>query len=166
MKAWFAKLKISLSLDSRRPLPPALRQEIDRSEELRRFAEASACLDRALKDSSPNLETPHSLHNSIMRAVREAQRPLAVRHRWAVRRWLPAPVLALGVVLGAWWLMHRPTAPRAQPVSLAAAASALDLSEQITQTMPVEVVAPLSDEWDRLNRDVTNTAEFLLASLP
>jgi hypothetical protein len=49
---------------------------------------------------------------------------------------------------------------------LATANNALELSEQITQTMPAAVMAPLSDEWQGLNRDLQNTAQFLLASLP
>jgi hypothetical protein len=32
--------------------------------------------------------------------------------------------------------------------------------------MPSQMVAPLSEEWERLNGDLDRTQEFLLASLP
>jgi hypothetical protein len=36
----------------------------------------------------------------------------------------------------------------------------------MTRAMSAAVVAPLSDELDRLNRDLDHTAQFLLANLP
>ena len=40
------------------------------------------------------------------------------------------------------------------------------MGDQMVRTMPSAVVAPLSDELERLNRDLDKTAKFLLASLP
>jgi hypothetical protein len=80
------------------------------------------------------------------------------------RRWLAASALVLALCFGVWRLANRPAG--AGQVPLAAAGTALDFSEQVAQDMPARVVAPLSDEWQRVNQDLENTAEFLLASLP
>ena len=50
--------------------------------------------------------------------------------------------------------------------SLAAAQSALEMGGQMARAMPAAMVSPLTDELNRVNRDLTNTANFLLASLP
>jgi hypothetical protein len=55
---------------------------------------------------------------------------------------------------------------RADAQPLAPAVAALDLSEEMARTMPDAVMAPLSDEWQRLGRDLDRTTQFLLASLP
>jgi hypothetical protein len=99
-----------------------------------------------------------------MRAVRNADNsarpePIPVRLRW-----LAASALVLALCFGAWRLANRSAGAGQTP--LAAAGTALDLSEQVAQDMPARVVAPLADEWQRVNQDLKNTAEFLLASLP
>jgi len=99
--------------------------------------------------------------------VRAANRPAAAPRQPSVLRWVPVPVFAVMLVLVAVWVLQSPVrtpVQNAQP--LAAAASALQLGDQMVRTMPTVVVAPLSDELERLNRDLDKTAQFLLASLP
>jgi hypothetical protein len=40
------------------------------------------------------------------------------------------------------------------------------MSEQMPDTMPTLVMAPLSDEWARVDRAVQDTTQVLLASFP
>ena len=124
-------------------------------------------LDRALKQTVPRPETPPSLHRSIMQAVRAANRPAPAPRELAVLRWLPVPALAVLVLLAVWWVARGPVKPPVHDTqSLAAATTALDLGGQMAQAVPSAVVTPLSNELERLNRDLNNTAQFLLASLP
>ena len=82
-------------------------------------------------------------------------------------RWATVPALAAIALLGVWWALHTPVRPSAPDTpSLAAATSAFELSGQLARTVPAAVVAPLSGELERLNLDLANTAQFLLASLP
>jgi len=102
-----------------------------------------------------------------MRALRTANRPTATRQGLAFPRWVAAPVVAALALAAVWQMPRGPARPPAQGTrSLAAAATALEMSSQLAQTVPSAVVAPLSDELERLNRDLDNTAEFILASLP
>jgi len=165
MNAWFAKFRISAALDGAKPLSASLRRRIAASEDLGRFAALCAALDRALKQSPPEPGAPPSLHSSILAAVRAAARP-----GLAALRWAPAAGLGLCLALilaGAWWPRHRPAQPPG-PIAqaLAAPSAALDLGGQMTRAMPAAVLAPLSEELDRLNRDLDHTAQFLLANLP
>jgi len=135
---------------------------------LRDFDHELAALDRALKRTVPTPHAPPSLHGSIMRAVRSAHRPAAdPRNEWAFLRWLPVPV-AVVITLAA--ILHqarepvRPPAKSTQP--LAVATTALQVGGEMARAVPSAVVAPLTDELQKLNQDLNNTAEFLLASLP
>jgi hypothetical protein len=102
-----------------------------------------------------------------MQAVRAASRPAAAQREPAVPRWLTVPAFAVVVLLVAWWALHSPVRQPTQPTqSLAAATTALQMGDQMVRAMPSAVVAPLSDELERLTRDLDNTAQFLLASLP
>ena len=102
-----------------------------------------------------------------MQAVREAERPEAAPAGLAFLRWVAAPVVAALALAAVWLALRGPVAPPAQGTqSLAAATTALEMSGQLAQTVPSAVVAPLSDELARLNRDLDNTAQFILASLP
>jgi len=162
VKSWLAKYRISASLDARRPLPPSLRRQIETRPDLSRFSACLARLDRALACRPANPGPSPFLHRSIMRAVEAAgPAPAPPRLRPALR-WLPAPALAV-LVLSAIWLW-RDRSPQPQPIESAAAV--LAMGESVAQSAPSTVVAPLSDEWRRLNRDVDRTAQFLLASLP
>ena len=167
MKLWLTKARISAALDAGKKPSAWLRQRVSGSDELRGFEQEMTALDRALKQSVPRPETPPSLHRSIMQAVQATERPAATRPELTVLRWLPAPALAVFVLLAVWLAPRRPVPPLVQDMqSLSAATTALDIGGQMARAVPSAVVAPLSDELERLNRDLNNTAQFLLASLP
>jgi hypothetical protein len=167
MKSWMAKLRISMALDSDQPPAAWMRRKPSASAELRGIEEEMVALDRGLKETAPRAEAPASLHQSIMQAVRAANRPVAAPRQPSVLRWVPVPVFAVLLVLVVVWVLQSPVRPPVQTAQpLAAATTALHLGNQVVRTMPTAVVAPLSDELDRLNRDLDKTAQFLLASLP
>ena len=124
-------------------------------------------LDHALKQDVPEAEAPAFLHSSIMAAVRRAERSAAEPRGLALLRWARVPAFVLVALLGLWWALRSPVQP-AQPdtQSLAAATTALEVSGEMARAVPTAVVAPLSEELERLNLDLNNTARFLLASLP
>jgi hypothetical protein len=167
MKLWFTRLRISTALDAGYKLSASLRRNINRSAQLLSFEEEMTALDRALKQTRPKPQAPSGLHRSIMQAVRVAENPAAAPRGLAVLRWVAAPVVTLLALAVGWHALHDPVRPPAQDTqSLAAATTVLEMSGQLAQTVPSAVVAPLSDELERLNRDLNNTAQFLLASLP
>ena len=93
------------------------------------------------------------------------------QHKHSILRWLPAPALVALTVLGVWYALHQPVPATVQtPVpntqSLAATATALEMSDLVVRDIPSAVLRPLSEEWARVNLDMDNTAQFLLASLP
>jgi hypothetical protein len=84
-------------------------------------------------------------------------------------RWAPASTLAGLLILSVLWLNHRPPAPttpalNANPQSLTQ--DVLEVGEQMASTMPDALLAPLSEELQRLNRDLDQTGQFFLTSLP
>ncbi len=91
MKVWFTKAKISSALDAGQQPSAWLRRSISGSDELRGFERELTTLDRALKQTVPRLETPPSLHGSIMRAVRAAHHAAPAQRAPSVLRWLPVP---------------------------------------------------------------------------
>ena len=171
MKTWLARWKISTALDDRKPLPPAVERAVAESEELRRFADNSADLDRALKKSQPEPETSTTLHAAIMRAVRSAEPARTFDWQKIWPRLIPAAGLTLLVVLGIFGASHfsrEPTAvspPLGRP-SLADASSALETGGRLVREMPDAALSPLNEEMRRLDRDLSNVQKFLLASLP
>ena len=167
MKSWIARLRISAALDADQPPSAWLRRRLNASGEPCGIEQEMMALDRALKETAPRAEAPASLHRSIMQAVRAANCPAAAQRQPNVLRWVPVPVFAAMVLLLVLWVLQSPVRTpvrNAQP--LAAATSALKLGDQMVRSMPSAMVAPLSDELDRLNRDLDKTAQFLLASLP
>jgi hypothetical protein len=168
MKAWFAKLKISAALDNGQGPAADETPKKSVSAERRGFEQDMAALDRALKQTVPKPDTPPSLHSSIMRAVRVAERPAAETGReLTLLRWLPASVVAVLVVMVAWYVARGPARlPMQDAQSLAVATTALEMGGQVAQAVPSAVVTPLSDELEKVNRDLNSTAQFLLASLP
>ena len=168
MKAWFAKIRISAALDGGRRPAAWSRRETDPSDELRGFEQEMTELDHALKQTAPKPHAPPSLHGSIMRAVRAVERPAAnARRELAFLRWLPVPVAALLALMVVW---HAARGPARLPVQdaqpLAVATTALQVSGEMARAVPSAVVSPLADELKKLNLDLDNTAQFLLASLP
>ena len=167
MKLWFKTLRISTGLDADEGHCHSPTRAIDSTEELRGFEAEIMALDEALRRSPPRPEAPVGLHHSIMRAVRRGGCPATGPRGLAFLRWAVVPVvgaLALAVV---WSVLRGPApAPARGSPPLAAAGTALEMGGQLAQTVPSAVVAPLSDELERLNQDLTNTAQFILASLP
>jgi hypothetical protein len=104
---------------------------------------------------------------SAIQAANQREALVAVR-RAVLPRWLPAPAFALLVLLllGIWWSTHETSTPSAQPNLLASAASALDAAPQVTRDLPAQALSPLNEEWNHLDRDLNNTADFLLTSIP
>ena len=167
MKLWFAKARISAALDAGERPSAGLRWRVSNSEELRGFEQDMMALDRALRQPAPKPEVPASLHRSIMQAVQAADRPVRAGRQLLWLRWAPVPALAAIVLLAVWWVLHSPVRqPAPDTQSLAAATAALEMSGQLARAVPSAMVAPLSGELERLNRDLDKTAQFLLASLP
>jgi len=124
-------------------------------------------LDHALKASVPKVQAPPALHGEIMRAVRATEQSAAVPQGVSLLRWWPAPVLVAAALFVVWQAQRTPVRLPAQDAqSLAEATSALEMGGEMARSAPSAVVALLSDELDRLNRDLDKTAQFLLASLP
>jgi hypothetical protein len=161
MKSWLAKFRISAALDAGKPLPESLRRKIAADPELERFARRTEALGRALR--SVPLPDP-SLHDSIMRSVRNAARREQPRRSLAPS-WLPAAAAAAALTIACVWAtFHRPTPPSRE--SLDGAVMVFEESEQMLNTMPKMVMAPMYDEWARVDQDVQDTTHVLLASFP
>jgi hypothetical protein len=124
----------------------------------------NALLDQALSGSIPDSEMPPALHASIMQAVRLAGPPEPRVGKQAIPRWLLVPAVALLVcVVLTWQFSSRPTTTGS---ALEHAGVALATSREMARTVPVTALAPLTQEWQRLNQDLDNTTQFLLAALP
>jgi hypothetical protein len=138
------------------------------SDELSGFEKEMAELDRALKQTVPKPHAPPSLHSSIMRAVRAVERPGAgARGELTFLRWLPVPVVAALALMVVWHAARGPVRLPAQHTKqLSVATTALQVGGEMARAMPSAVVNPLADELKNINRDLDNTAQFLLASLP
>jgi hypothetical protein len=160
MKSWFSKYKISAALDADKPMPESLRQTISADPELQRFARQADALGRALRNSPPPAP---ALHDPIMRAVRASRREQVRRAPVASWRMASSALAALALV-GLWVAFHHPAPARGQ--SLDTPAMVLDLSEAMPCAMPSVLMAPLSNEWVQVDRDIQNTTQVLLASLP
>ena len=171
MKSWSTKLRIFFALDSDKPLPPGLRKRVNRNDGPGGIVESSDKLHRALHAARPKTDAPPFLHKSIMRAI-ETSRPVE-DSRPAILRWLPVPAMALAglLILGLVWFFLRPTPPKAKvgspsPQTLTQATLVLESGENMAVTMPDALLTPLSEELQRLNRDLDRTGQLLLASLP
>jgi hypothetical protein len=161
MKSWLTKFRLSAALDADQPMPESLRQKISADPELQRFARRTEALGRALRNPPPPPDP--SLHDSIMRAVRASRREQPRRAPLAA--WLiPSSALSALALAGVWVAFHH-RAPTGAP-SLDTPAIVLEMSESMPGAMPSAVLAPLSNEWARVDRDIQNTTQILLASLP
>jgi hypothetical protein len=171
MKSWLIKYKISNALNDRKPLPPAVGRAMARSEELRRFAENSSALNHALKSQLPSPEDCPLLHDSIMRAVRTSMHARAAQKQLAWPRWVPVSSLGLLVLLGAlmaiqfFSTMNMKVQPE-NSQTFAAAGSAIELGGSLVREAPDVAMSPLSDEMQKLDRNLVDAKKFLLASLP
>ncbi|HVM46637.1 MAG TPA: hypothetical protein VMU04_01350 [Candidatus Acidoferrum sp.] len=122
-----------------------------------------APLHHALSRSLPEPTTPTTLHGSIMNAVRSAGQPAPAPRKPPLALWLAGPIAA--VLFGAIWAWHLASRPAPQ-VALDRIGAALGTSEEIVSAAPDSTLAPLTLEWQRLNQDLTNGAQFVLAALP
>jgi hypothetical protein len=175
MRTWFAKFRISAALDSGSPLSELLKRRLAGSEQVRRFERDVSDLERALKDSKPPSAAPPQLHSSIMGAIHATDRLTAgqsptecgksIPALWRAP-WLAAPALAVVLIAGVCWICLRPSPAPGRLSTLAAASTAIDVSSQVAQAVPSAVMAPLSDEWERIESDCNGGVEAVLASLP
>jgi hypothetical protein len=170
MRTWFLKLRISATLDEGKSPSPALRQDLAGSPEAERFAETALALDRALKRPPFEPDAPAALHETVMRAVRAANRP-ADRRKVLVspgRLAVAGAALCLALLLAGLWRFEfpAPIASRHLAQPLAPSLSAAELGQLVAQSVPPSVVSPLADEFERLGQDLDRTENFLLASLP
>lgn len=122
-----------------------------------------APLDQALRGSARAPEAPATLHASIMCAVQTAGPPLPPVCKPSFARWLAVPVVA--VLLGAVWAW-KSASPAPRQIALETAGTALAKGADMARTAPDAALAPLTDEWQRVNLDLHNTAQFVLAALP
>ena len=171
MKTWLTKFRISNALNDRKPLPPAVERAMARSEELRRFADNSSTLDHTLKSQLARPEACPRLHDSIMRAVRSSGPAQGAEKQPAWPRWVPASSFGMLVLLCCLLaIQFFPTlSTQHQPENsetLAAAGSAIDLGGRFVREAPAVAMAPLSDEMQKLDHNLTDAGNFLLASLP
>jgi hypothetical protein len=124
----------------------------------------NAPLDLALRSSVPDSEIPPALHSSIMRALQGAGPSASPARKPAIVRWLPiASVVALACAAWAWHLGPNSAPPQS---AFERAGMALATGQEMARAVPVTALAPLTEEWQRLNQDLDNTAQFLLATLP
>jgi hypothetical protein len=161
MKSWLSKWRISAALDAGRPLPESLRRKIAADPELERFTRRTQALRQTLRSVRP---AAPAIHDSIMRAVRAAARPEPPR-RAPVLSWLAASgaVAALAAVCLSP-TVFRPKPPGRQ--ALDGPAMILQMSENMPANMQSFVMSPLSNEWARVDHDLQDTKQVLLASLP
>ena len=171
MKTWLAKFRISIALDDQKPVPPSVKRATAQSETLRRFADDSARLDRALKNSKPETEVPEGLHNSIMQAVRSAESAPVFGWGKIWPRLIPASALAAFVALAIFAINRSSNelnvvSQSANSSALADASSAVEISGRLMRDIPDAALSSLNDEMVRLNRDLIVAQECLVACLP
>lgn len=135
------------------------------------FIRELASLEPRLKAPQPRPAVPPELHDAIMDKVRQAAlvRPpapeleaetfwsgvTAVWRRGAL--WMApasAAVLVAGLLIAAHFMRQQPALPAAEKPARELAG------------LPTTVLSPLSIELENLDRDLKNTTEFLLASVP
>jgi hypothetical protein len=169
VKKLLTKFRLSNALDENpgQPLPDSLRKIIGACPDLRKFAQRAAELDRAL-GRPPGVPTPdEALHRSIMRAVLGATEPAPTSV--PIRIGLVAALTALAAI-GIWLAIRSPSPGLSASPSEAqrkeAAQIVMDIGGQISHSVPLAVVAPLSNEWASVDHDVRDTTRFILASLP
>jgi hypothetical protein len=155
---WLRLFRISSALDEALPGSIPL-DSAKAAPELRQFVSDFSEIERELITSRPRVECPAFLHSSIMGAVR-ASAGTAVRAGHSLGWW---PAAAVGLIL--LLLSVGVTLQFVQRRSLALVGDPAALQRHVAD-LPVVVLSPLSDELNRLDLDVQNTADFLLASLP
>lgn len=163
---WLTKFRISNALDSEAKLSRSVLEKIARSDDLRTFVAKTTMVDRELRGNTPQPNQPPELHASIMQALHYADRQTRPDPKLPILPWISASAAAAFLLLALWWLAPTAHSPQGPETVLAPAGLALETSQTMAQSIPSMVIAPLSQEWQRLNRDLDNTAQFVLASLP
>jgi len=167
MKLW-TKFRISNALD-KEGVSDSLLEKIEATAETRDFSRQMGNLDRALRDQPPLPSAPDTLHQSIMRAVRDSGRETHAPRRTSII-WISSAAAAAAAIC--IWIIARPTPQSPPPIAsqgeqtLAAAQRAWDMSKEVSRTMPAAVVGPLSNELASVDQDVRDTTKFILATLP
>ncbi|MCX6905691.1 MAG: hypothetical protein NTW03_19860 [Verrucomicrobia bacterium] len=177
MKNLFLKFKISSSLNRGVSLSPFWRGQVSASPELQSFAQSALELDRKLRQpAGPDASAlPPTLHAGIMRAVRRSQ-PAAAGAAPAfsvlpaVLRWGLATTMGLALAVGGWQaFFHRDatTTPAVTGVEAGLALPAIGpaMAQLATDGMAM-LNRPMTRQGEDLSRDLRETAQFLLASLP
>jgi len=131
-------------------------------------------LKSALRDSAPRFEFPPDLHGSIMNAVHSAHQAESTSvsvsemfQSFLKARWIPVSGYAGLVLLGVLLTIYYRPAPAIQnPQPLSEISKAFATSQELVDSLPSVAVGPLSDELDKVNRDLDRSAEFLIATLP
>jgi hypothetical protein len=196
MKKLLARFMVSAALDRGAPLSPFWRRRLTGSRSLQEFEQSARDLDQLLREPArpePG-DLPASLHESIMGAVRKSatapqeERPAAVfwatapqEERPAAVFWGPSPWLRWGAAtalvllaaLGVWrTVLRQPPnslAPATEP-HLAAAPPSLPgmglLLDQVAADGAAFLSRPLERPMEEFSRDMRETAQFLMASLP
>jgi hypothetical protein len=166
-----AKFKISNAMDKRRPLSDSTQAAIEASSELRAFAQETRALDKALR-SPPYPRADAALHHSIMRAVRATALEPAPR-RVSSGLWLaPAAALVALAAIGLWLAGPRASQPTPKMAfalgqsPLATVSAAFDFGGRMSQQMPSEMIAPLSNEWAQVDGDLRGATKAIVDSMP
>jgi hypothetical protein len=167
MKSSLLKFRISSAHDERRAPSRRLQNEIRKSAELQSFLEVTESVEHALKQTPAGLVTPPSLHDSIMREVKNSlterpERGAGISLFW---RWVTVPGLAV-VILLAIWLSHSHQVRPVPGHSFAQASEVLEMGQQMVTTLPASAVNPLASELQHLTDDLDRTGQFVLANLP
>jgi hypothetical protein len=139
-----------------------------------KFGNSDEALESALRDSAPRSEFPPDLHNSIMNAIHSAHRAestsvsvIEMLQSHLKARWLPVTGFAALVVVGVLLTIYNRPVPTIQnPQPLSEISNAFSTSQELVDSLPSVAVGPLSEELDKVNRDLDRTAEFLIATLP
>jgi hypothetical protein len=165
MKSWITRFRISNCMDSEKAIPRELQREMETCDDLRAFAIQSRQLGEELRACVPEPEAS-GLHESIMRAVRESSLQPTIDPGWKSPRWAAAGAFA-GVLIFAIivWGLHNHSSGPGGTVTLDAT-SAIEIGAQAAQAAPEALISPLAVELDRVERDLANTAQFLLSSVP
>jgi len=159
----FHGFRISNALDTKEPLSPALRGNIANSDELKVFSRWAAEVDQSLRNEVPQSDSPTWLHGSVMNAIRAEERAVERKDYFPALRQFALGACVVAIGFGIWGSLNRP-APT-QPASIAGVVDALDFRNEINETIP-KVQVSLSDELERLNHDLDNATQTLIATLP
>jgi hypothetical protein len=139
-----------------------------------KFTNSDEALEMMLRESPPRTAVPGTLHNSIMGAINAAKNEdrisvsgFARFWRFLQNRWMPVSGLAGIILLGLLLAFHNRSETRNRnSQALTQISAAFSASQEAVNALPSVTVGPLSDELDKVNRDLDRTAEFLLATLP